>query len=336
MEDHGERERRAAPESPPRRAFIAKAAVGLSGLVAGVAGCRRPERTVDHEADSELAALRRVDPRLVKFRETRRIQTRLDEPRGIASDPNGGLYAVGDRQIVALGGMGGTWTLEGEPTCLAVTADNTFYTGIGDHVEVYDRAGRRVGSWAPPSPRAVITAIAADEDGIWVADSGGREVLRYDPAGRILARFGGKEPENGYPGLVVPSPHLDVAGAPGGGVFVSNPGMHRVEHHDAKGTLLSSWGEPSSDVDGFCGCCNPTDFAVFRDGRFVTAEKGIPRVKVYSAEGRFLAVVAGPDAFPSTTMSLDVAVSPDNRHVWVLEPKERVVRIFSPTEGAAA
>ena len=34
----------------------------------------------------------------------------------------------------------------------------------------------------------------------------------------------------------------------------------------------------------FFGCCNPAQLAVLPDGRFVTAEKGIPRVKIYSRE----------------------------------------------------
>jgi sugar lactone lactonase YvrE len=226
--------------------------------------------------------------------------------------------------------------VDGEPTCIAVGADGTMYAGVDGHVDVLDRSGRRIASWPSLGENAYITAIAAGPAGVWVADSSAREILRYTQDGKIASRFGKKDAATGYPGLIVPSPHLDVALAPDGRLFCSNPGMHRVETHDANGALVSSWGEPTSTLDGFCGCCNPTDFALFPDGRFVTAEKGIPRVKIYSKEGKFLSVVAAPDAFPSTTMGLDLAVSQDNRHVFVLDLKARTVRVFSPKEGNAA
>ncbi len=34
------------------------------------------------------------------------------------------------------------------------------------------------------------------------------------------------------------------------------------------------------------------------DGRCITCEKGLPRVKIYSAQGEFECVVAGPESFP--------------------------------------
>ena len=71
----------------------------------------------------------------------------------------------------------------------------------------------------------------------------------------------------------------------------------------------------------------------------MTAEKGIPRVKVYSADGQFESVVAGPEQFlPTPTASsetrpehrlkvLDVAADSKGR-VLVLDPNARNVRIF--------
>jgi hypothetical protein len=32
------------------------------------------------------------------------------------------------------------------------------------------------------------------------------------------------------------------------------------------------------------GCCNPACFALLSDGRIVTVEKGVPRIKVFRAE----------------------------------------------------
>ncbi|MBM3243119.1 hypothetical protein FJZ31_43220, partial [Candidatus Poribacteria bacterium] len=56
-------------------------------------------------------------------------------------------------------------------------------------------------------------------------------------------------------------------------------------------TTLVGLGYLSMDIDGFCGCCNPVNFAMLPDGRFVTCEKGLPRVKIYDADGTFSGVV---------------------------------------------
>ena len=51
-------------------------------------------------------------------------------------------------------------------------------------------------------------------------------------------------------------------------------------------------------ITGFCGCCNPINLALLPDGRYVTCEKGLPRVKIYSERGEFESVVAGAESFP--------------------------------------
>jgi hypothetical protein len=79
--------------------------------------------------------------------------------------------------------------------------------------------------------------------------------------------------------------------------------------------------------------------AILPDGRFVTGEKGIPRVKIYGAEGKFECVVAGPEVlapnFAATTETredlklkpVDLAVDSKSR-IIVLDPNAGTVRIF--------
>jgi hypothetical protein len=81
------------------------------------------------------------------------------------------------------------------------------------------------------------------------------------------------------------------------------------------------------EIEGFCGCCNPSHFAIREDGSFVTSEKGIPRIKVYDRLGRLAAVVAGPDNFDEGTVGLDLALDSAQR-ILVLDPARRAVRIF--------
>ena len=71
----------------------------------------------------------------------------------------------------------------------------------------------------------------------------------------------------------------------------------------------ASWGRVSLAIDGFCGCCNPCRFNVLADGRFLTSEKGLPRVKIYTADGALQSVVADPAALGVTTANFSCGVS---------------------------
>jgi hypothetical protein len=132
----------------------------------------------------------------------------------------------------------------------------------------------------------------------------------------------------GKPGdFMVPSPHMDVAVAADGTVWIANPGNHRVEGYNREGQLQKVWGRFGTQVDAFFGCCNPSDFALLSDGSFVTAEKGLARVKQYDSDGKFQCVVATPQAFAENMMGLDVATDSTGK-LYVLEPGTKVVRVF--------
>jgi hypothetical protein len=86
-------------------------------------------------------------------------------------------------------------------------------------------------------------------------------------------------------------------------------------------------------MEGFCGCCNPSNFAFVNDSLFVTSEKGIERIKVYNADGSFLCIVATPDQFEEGTKGLDLAVDKQNR-ILVLDPTKMLIRIFELSVSA--
>jgi len=82
------------------------------------------------------------------------------------------------------------------------------------------------------------------------------------------------------------------------------------------------------ELEGFCGCCNPTHMAIMQDGSFVTSEKGIARVKVYNRIGELTSVVASAEQFDEGTEGLDIAVD-SRQHIYVLDPKRKQIRIFT-------
>jgi hypothetical protein len=221
-----------------------------------------------------------------------------------------------------------------------VTEDGTLYVGLKDHVEVFDRAGQRTATWDSLGEEAVLTSIAVYRNDVFVADAGHRVVLRYDLEGTLIDHIGEKDPEKGITGFVIPSANFDLAVAPDGLLRVANPGESRIEIYTLDGDLELFWGEASMRITGFCGCCNPVNFAMLDDGSYVTAEKGLVRVKVYNPDGSFRGVVAGPEQLVKGGVSrvftnaadaeaggFDVAVDSRGR-VYVLDTIENRIRIF--------
>jgi hypothetical protein len=196
-----------------------------------------------------------------------------------------------------------------------------------DHVEIFDNTGKLLKKWSSCGNDAIITSIAVSGRDVFIADAGNKVVYHYDLSGKLIKKIGQKDPSKGIPGFVIPSSYFDLGIGHDGDLWVVNPGRHRFEKYNPDGDLTTSWGESSMAVEGFCGCCNPSNFAILADGSFVTSEKGIERIKVYWPDGRFRGVVAGPDSFIEGTRGLDLAVDSRDR-IFVLDPEKKQVRVF--------
>jgi len=291
--------------------------------VAPDAGNLGPEFTYD------LTELKKVDPALVHYREAEPLATGLEQPRGLALARDGAVLVAGDEKVRVFreGKVTAELTAGGPAHCVAAGDDGRVYVGLKNRVAVFDASCKRDAAWEPLGDRAYLTGLAVADDDVFAADAGGRILHRFDKAGQALARIGEKDQAKHAPGLVIPSPYFDVALGPEGMLWITNPGRRRVECYTYDGTFRFAWGAASMKIEGFCGCCNPTHLAIDSKGRFVTSEKGLPRVKVYSPEGDFVCVVASPAAFADGTTGLDLAVGSDGR-VLVLDPHRREVRTF--------
>jgi len=276
--------------------------------------------------------LYRTEPSLVKDIEAGKIKTGFQHVSAIAVDSSDRIYVAGDKSIKIFSSGDGILSeikLTDLPRCLTVAGDGTVYVGMKDRMEVYDSRGTLKSRWGSPGEDAILTSVAVSGNDVFVADAGERVVLRYDSSGRLVSRIGD---------FVVPSPYFDVAVAPDGSLRVANTGLHRIETYAFDGSLKSYWGEASTDIKGFSGCCNPANFAILSDGRFVTCEKGLPRVKVYSKMGVFESVVAGADLLTKSegtceqsdcqTGGFDVAADSQGR-ILVLDTVEKTVRVFT-------
>jgi hypothetical protein len=294
-----------------------------------------------------LEQYQKTNPALVHYVQKAQIPLEMREVRAVATGPDDRIFVAGDKAIRVFAPDGNRLqdiVLDQEPCCLAVIGaagalPGRIYVGMRDHVEVFGGDGKRGPIWSRPGKRTVLTSIAAGGEDVFVADAGSLVVWHYDPAGKLLGQIGKRDPSRGIPGFIVPSPYFDVAIAPDGLLRVVNPGAHRIEAFTFDGHLELSWGKRGMGIEAFCGCCNPSNIAILADGRVVTAEKGIPRVKVYRESGEFECVVVGPETLAPNRAAtvetrdglrlhpVDLAVDSHAR-ILVLDPTAAAVRIF--------
>lgn len=294
-------------------------------------------RGVGRDLLYDQSQIRKVDPSLIRYRQAGRVPTLFKAARGLAVGPQDRIYVAGDAGVRVFepdGKRVAEFETGGEPGCLAVAADGTVFVGLVDHIEVYDAAGKRSAAWPGPGPGTLLRSVAVQDDRVFAADAGNRVVLCYDRAGALVRRIGKRnvppgastgDEEEGF--FLRNNEYFDLAAGPDGAIWVANAGRFRLERWTSDGQLKWWWGAGSTKVQDFFGCCNPAHFAMLPGGGFVTSEKGLLRVKTYSPEGVFDAVVAPPTDFSEEAGTLDVAADSRGR-VLVLDPSAGEVRFY--------
>ena len=148
------------------------------------------------------------DPAALIASETGLIAVPLAIPTGIAVGRNDTIYVTGDASIVVFSRAGETLRqrrVEGNPLCIDA-GDDRLYVGFMDHVRVYGTNLQEIAVWEQLGRKAVVTSVAVAGDSVFVADAVNAVVLRFSAAGKLLHSVGAKDPENGEPGFVIPSP----------------------------------------------------------------------------------------------------------------------------------
>ena len=333
-------------ETFSRRKFIGSVGVGMLGLGSGLAGCNKPGQTtenlpLDSRFTYDVSQFEHTDPALILYREIAPIPTGFDAPKCIAVGPDNTIFIGGDRAVKRLdpsGQLQATISLSAKPLAVSATADR-LCIAFKAHVEIFDSAGKPLIVGSSLGDNAWLTGVFDAGDAIFLADARGREIICCDSNGKVLGRFG--HPGDGNPGFVIPSPYFEVMRGGDGLLWVNNPGRHQIEAYTLDGKFEFGWGTPSMAVEGFCGCCNPVSFTRRPDGKFVTSEKGMNRIKIYDAKGKFEGVVAGPDQLVNDLdlakkacadcqvgFGFDVACDSNGR-VLALDPATKTVRRFA-------
>jgi len=242
-------------------------------------------------------------------------------------------------QVVALGdGHVRVFTAGGEPVrqwlagdgaeCLTVGQDGRIYVAGAGRVVVFEGGGRRVGGFAfgdsakPPS----VSAIAVHGPDILLADASARIIRRFDATGRQRNLIGDQGKTKTF---MLPNGRLDVNVDAAGVVRATDSGRHHVTSWALDGTPIGRFGKfGMQDPADFVGCCNPMNVATTPDGKVVTSEKMVARVKVFEPDGRLLAVI-GTEHFDPMCTQIHLAVDSKGR-ILAADPVRRRIQVFSP------
>jgi hypothetical protein len=271
-----------------------------------------------------------------------------------------------------------TIPLPSTPMAITISDSDQLFAGQlivahSDRIAVYTMGGDFRFSWNLPDAKSAVWSLAVTGDSIFAADTGQRVVYQFDEKGTLLKTLGqpsakkttqnnnNKNNNNNnsssnnnlsdlesietFPGFsVYLSPITLTVSRKTGLIHVTNPGQHRVETFTSDGYWEPSlsWGNASGDLAGFVGCCNPVSISTLSDGRIVTAEKFVTRVKVFYSHiqrgmGRRLdCVVAGPEVLDRQPpnipqlVSFHLPASEAGRPVWVTTRGNDVI-VFDPT-----
>lgn len=310
-------------------AIIIVAVAGV--LYFGLSALRDDNKRIqENPFEYDISSFEESGRESIAYQEVLTIGLDLVAPYALAVDASDRLYVSGDRTLLMFDEHGDkrqTVPTDRPVSALAVDVNGDIYCAAGEYIEVLDSTGAKTAQWQDLGVDAILTSVAVGENDVYLADAGQLVVWHFNKAGDLLGEIGKKDAARDIPGFVIPSPYFDVLVDADGFLWAVNTGMHQFENFAADGSLRSFWGKAAMTVDGFSGCCNPSHATMMEDGSFVTAEKGIPRVKIHNRAGGFVCLVAASNQFDEGTVGLDLAVDSKGR-VFVLDPKRKQVRIF--------
>ncbi len=286
----------------------------------------KPKKAKQNPYEFNVDEFKTVDLALISHLEVRQIKVDVGDQGGIAV-ANGQIYFASGQSVKALSPQGrllSEFKTDEQARCIAA---NKTMVAVGYEKEfaLYTLNGELVLKSGTISDSTVITSIAFWNERIVVADAGKRRVLLFD--GDLKTReIEGVSGAKNLHGFIIPSAKFDLAVNASGELWVVNPGMHVLQHYDETGNLINAWDKATLQIEGFSGCCNPAHFTFLPDGRFVTSEKGMPRIKIYQLNGELESVVAPPSKFMDNGRACDVATLEEI--IVALDYDKKMIRIF--------
>ena len=235
----------------------------------------------------------------------------------------GKIYLGGDSFVSCYDKeMNSEWNLKTpSPVTSLANFGDTIYASTMDLILIISPDGRIKSEWGPFEDNSIITSVSANNKYVAFADAGNKMIFILDKGGEVKKMIGQNDGQ-----FVIPSPYFDVALDSENNLFAANTGHRRVETRNFDGDIKSYFGEPGLAPEAFCGCCNPAHFILIPDG-FVTAEKGINRIKILNKKGEFIEFVSSKNKF-AASIPLDLA-SADGKTIYAANPSDSKLYIFT-------
>lgn len=242
--------------------------------------------------------------------------------KAVAADEDGFIFAGGDSFIKCFSSdMKEQWNLDIPEKIRALSfSGDVLYAVSEELIFLISRDGRVTGEWGPYEAGCLFTSISANKDYVAVADAGNKTVFIFRKDGEVISMIGhfGET-------LLIPSPYFDVYLTEDNILYMAHTGSFRIEKRTIEGKMTAYYGESGNAPEEFCGCCNPAHFTVVPQG-FLTAEKGINRIKILGPEGGFSEFVSSDNDFIAS-VPLDVA-SADGKTIYGANPADGKMYVF--------
>ncbi|TAL59274.1 MAG: hypothetical protein EPN88_17490 [Bacteroidetes bacterium] len=278
----------------------------------------RPERSAGNESKTSTA-----DSIPEAWQISNEFKTEEGALKAVTVSPAGNIYLGGDSFVSCYNkDLKLVWNLKTvSPVTSLSNYGDTILASTMDLILVISSKGDKIDEWGPFEDNSIITCVTSNRSNVAFADAGNKMVFILDKKGMVNRLIGQNDGQ-----FVIPSPYFDVALDQDNTLFVANTGRRRVETRSKDGVLKGYFGEPGTAPGAFCGCCNPAHFILIPDG-FVTAEKGINRIKILNRKGEFVEWVSSKNDFVRY-LPLDLA-SADGKTIYAANPADSKLYIFT-------
>jgi hypothetical protein len=241
----------------------------------------------------------------------------------VSVTPAGKVYLGGDSFVSSYdNSMKLIWKVKApSPVTSLSNWGDTIFASTSEQILVMNTNGKILNEWGPFEDSCMITSVSANAKYVAFADAGNKIVYILDKGGEVKTMIGQNDKH-----FVIPSPYFEVALDNNNNLYAANTGLHRIETYTIDGVLKSQFGEAGTAPGAFCGCCAPPHFALIPQG-FVTAEKGINRLKILNKNGEFVEFVNSKNNFIKS-VPLDLA-SADGITIYGAYPGDSKLYIFN-------
>jgi len=242
--------------------------------------------------------------------------------KAVSVSESGSIYLGGESFVSCYSSnFKQVWTLSAQApiTSLSVFGD-TIYASTTDMILVISNEGKLLNEWGPFESNSIITSVSANRSNVAFADAENKAIYLLDKGGEVKKMIGRNDGQ-----FIVPSAYFDVSLDSAGLIYVANTGHRRLEVRNGEGATIMYFGEAGTAPEAFCGCCNPAHFVRLKNG-YVTAEKGINRIKILGDSGEFIEFVSSKNDFvPSVPLDL---ASVDGKTIYAANPADSKLYVF--------